>query len=161
MPMPSVGPGVPDRLGSIDNRHDGRRIEQLPATEEVLNAPDPSGAAPAVGVLQEHVAHPRRESAAVPGTPNGGREMLLTWQRTRTRSRCKEGLAQCSKFGTHRALTRFASGELGSALAESSMARSADSAAADKPATATERAQATSGQVDDGHDDGATCARTS
>jgi hypothetical protein len=57
-----VSAHVPHRIGSIDKRHKRGRILLLPATEEILNAPDPSGASPSKGgALQEKVAHPSSE----------------------------------------------------------------------------------------------------
>jgi hypothetical protein len=62
--MPGAGivsTHVPHRIGSIDKRHKRGRILLLPATEEILDAPDPSGASPSGGALPEKVAHPSRE----------------------------------------------------------------------------------------------------
>jgi hypothetical protein len=71
---------VPNRFGSIDNRHDRGRIPLLPATEEIFHAPDPSGATPAAGVLQEQEARPRMESAVWQGVwhVTANRAMRLT-----------------------------------------------------------------------------------
>ena len=116
---------MPHRLGSIDNRHDRRCILPLPATEEVLEAPDPSGAAPAARVLQGQAARHRIATAVRRvneigqgfGTPTGNSVPL---EPTRNR------------LGSERVLTilTLAWAEFGSALAEGSGSRSVDSAAA-------------------------------